>query len=94
MPFAEVPDFDFGTTQLMANLSIFVINMQACASDNLALLETFNDPGNQLDELEQKLILTRAGLGRMIILGAGKSPGAATCNRQWSHRFNALIDEY
>ena len=30
----------------------------------------------------------------MIITGAGTAPGYVRCNRQWSHRFTALMDAY
>ena len=50
---SAVPIYDdiFKTLIYPDGLTIYVINMQACNSANMALFKTFNDPGDQLARL-------------------------------------------
>ena len=82
------------TVSYLPDTNLFVLNLQACNTANYALFNTFNDPGNQLSDLQTALEDARTNSETMILVGAGRSPGNIYCNRQWSFRLLALVAEY
>ena len=93
-------DFDTGEVIEVNSLpnplldTIFVaLNMQACSVQNHALYETFSDPGNQLEWLEE-VLFNAAKESKTVIIAGSLNPGSPKCNRQWSQRYSSLIDAF
>ena len=78
---------------VLENTMFISLNTQACSVKNSALYETLNDPGDQIEWLEQTLFKARKD-GKSVIIAGNLHPGSAKCNRQWSHRYEALIDAF
>ena len=78
---------------ILASTTFIALNTLACQVTNSALYETLNDPGNQLEWLETQLENARIA-GKMVIIAGNLHPGSPKCNRQWSHRYGALIDSF
>lgn len=83
-----------GVQSALTGTILGIVNMQACNSANFALFSTFNDPGDQLTNMETTLSTLRSSGKKAILVGAGRAPGDSLCNRQWSYRFLSLMDEY
>ena len=84
---------DWDNSPKLANTHFIGLNTQACFAKNTALIETFGDPGDQLEWLQATLLDAR-NAGASVIIAGNISPGHPTCNRQWSERYNALIDAF
>ena len=85
-----------GVSYLYSNLpdtAFFGLNTQACFAKNAGLIPTFGDPGDQLQFLEESLEKARTA-GKSMIIAGNVSPGHPLCNRQWSERYNILIDAF
>ena len=78
---------------ILASTTFIALNTLACQVTDSALYETLNDPGNQLEWLETQLENARIA-GKMVIIAGNLHPGSPKCNRQWSHRYGALIDAF
>lgn len=81
------------TILYLPNTWLYTINTQGCNQDNLALFETFGDPGKGLWQFERVLKAAKES-EMMVILTGDISVGDSRCNRQWSIRFNALVSAY
>ena len=79
--------------ETLSNVVFIALNTLACQVSNTALYETTNDPGQQLTWLENKLVEARAN-DKTVIIAGNMHPGSPICNRQWSHRYSALIDAF
>jgi len=83
----EVPYFT--STDLLTNIKtvlylpntwLYSINTQGCNQENLALYETFGDPGKGLWQLER--VLQAAKESEMMVIVTGDiSVGSSQCNR-------------
>jgi len=65
---------------VLVNTMFISLNTQACSVKNSALYETLNDPGDQIEWLEQTLFKARKD-GKSVIIAGNLHPGSAKCNR-------------
>lgn len=80
-------------TVLVQNVWLISLNTLACLYKNTGLFEAWDDPGKQLNWLEMRLWEARNNTAQVIIAG-NTAPGSAMCNRQWSYRYNVLIEAF
>jgi len=69
------------------------LNTLACLYKNTGLFEAMDDPGMQLTWLENQLWEARNNTAQVIIAG-NVAPGNPMCNRQWSYRYNVLMEAF
>ena len=79
--------------EALSDTVFIALNTMACMSNNAALYDTTNDPGDQLEWLEDTLRRARQA-GKTALIAGNMHPGSAKCNRQWSQRYSALIDAF
>jgi hypothetical protein len=74
------PITNIRTILYLPNTWLYSVNTQGCNQDNLALLETFGDPGLGLWQFER--VLQEAQQAEiMVILTGDISVGSSNCNR-------------
>lgn len=74
------PVTDVETVLYLPNTWLYSVNTQGCNQDNLALFETFGDPGLGLWQFERVLESAKES-EMMLILTGDISVGSSKCNR-------------
>jgi hypothetical protein len=93
LPLKSVNTGTQNLTILIQNVWLISLNTMACLYKNPALFEAWDDPGKQLKWLETRLWEARNNTAQVIITG-NVAPGNAMCNRQWSYRYNVLMEAF
>lgn len=93
VPLKKVVSGSSTTTVLIDKVWLISLNTMACLYKNTGLFEAWDDPGKQLHWLEQRLWEARNNTVQVIIAG-NVAPGSSMCNRQWSYRYNVLMESF
>lgn len=93
VPLKKVDSETTQITVLLDKVWFISLNTMACLYRNSGLFEAWDDAGGQLLWLETQLYLARNETAQVIIAG-NVSPGHKMCNRQWSYRYNVLIEAF
>lgn len=75
-----------------ANTKVIVMNTNVCYGFNWNAFMHFQDPGNELNWLEQELEEIERNNATAIILG--HVPNLDECERQFGKRWHALMDRF
>ena len=78
---------------LIDKVWLISLNTMACLYKNTGLFESWHDPNKQLLWLEKRLEEARNNTAQVIIAG-NVAPGSPMCNRQWSYRYNVLMEAF
>ncbi|CDW83826.1 UNKNOWN [Stylonychia lemnae] len=80
-------------TSTLSKVMLIVLNTQVCYTYNSGLLREQNDPAGMLSWLEGRLRAAEANQWLAFIIGQ-IPPGNPNCNRQYSIRYNVLMERF
>ena len=76
-----------------SDLGIISLNTNACFNHNFGLMQESDDPGNQLQWLQDTLKAYEVSKKRAWIIG-NVNPGSAYCNTKWARRYNIIVNRF
>ena len=75
------------------DLGIISLNTNACFNHNFGLMQESDDPGGQLQWLQDTLKSYEASKKYAWIIG-NVNPGSKYCNTKWARRYNIIVNRF
>jgi sphingomyelin phosphodiesterase len=82
-----------GTATALNKVMLLSLNTMVCYTFNLPLLREKGDVAWHLGWLEDRLRYAKS-LDMQVIIMGHVPPGSQDCNKQWTDRYNILIERY